>query len=195
MHFERYEITEDAALRINQAKRDGRRIVATGTTSVRTLESAYDDLTGMVKSGWARTNLFIKPGYTYHGLLSYKGQEIKDFNLSLNLPAGTLDGSFRFNSDYHINVVEPEGSSADIQFHAGFQSIASIADVFNLKDQLEKGQVVGKIDMKNGVLFGRKLTLFDDSVLNLGYAGSRLSWDGAYANGWYDIKSHGMEGT
>jgi len=66
MHFERYEITEDAALRINQAKRDGRRIVATGTTSVRTLESAYDDLTGMVKSGWARTNLFIKPGYTYH---------------------------------------------------------------------------------------------------------------------------------
>jgi len=128
-----------------------------------------------------------------HGLLSYKGQEIKDFNLSLNLPAGTLDGSFRFNSDYHINVVEPEGSSADIQFHAGFQSIASIADVFNLKDQLEKGQVVGKIDMKNGVLFGRKLTLFDDSVLNLGYAGSRLSWDGAYANGWYDIKSHEIE--
>jgi S-adenosylmethionine:tRNA ribosyltransferase-isomerase len=66
MHYERYEITPDVADAINNAKRDGRLVVATGTTSVRTLESAYDQETGLVKSGWARTNLFIKPGFTYH---------------------------------------------------------------------------------------------------------------------------------
>lgn len=66
MHYERYEITSEVADAINSAKRDGRLVVATGTTSVRTLESAYDQETGLVKSGWARTNLFIKPGFTYH---------------------------------------------------------------------------------------------------------------------------------
>ncbi|MCH3906758.1 MAG: tRNA preQ1(34) S-adenosylmethionine ribosyltransferase-isomerase QueA [Sphaerochaeta sp.] len=66
MHFERYEITPEVADAINTAKRSGRLVVATGTTSVRTLESAYDPQTGLVRSGWARTNLFIKPGFTYH---------------------------------------------------------------------------------------------------------------------------------
>ncbi|MCH3916266.1 MAG: tRNA preQ1(34) S-adenosylmethionine ribosyltransferase-isomerase QueA [Spirochaetia bacterium] len=65
MHFERYTISEEAAATINQARKEGRKIVAVGTTSVRTLESAYDPATDSVRSGMNRTNLFIKPGFAY----------------------------------------------------------------------------------------------------------------------------------
>ncbi|MGD1823520.1 MAG: tRNA preQ1(34) S-adenosylmethionine ribosyltransferase-isomerase QueA [Pleomorphochaeta sp.] len=64
MHFERYSISEEVAKIINDAKINNRKIVATGTTSVRTLESAVDD-NGLLKSGMGRTNLFIKPGYEF----------------------------------------------------------------------------------------------------------------------------------
>jgi len=63
MHWERYSISEEVAKTINDAKKQGRKIVATGTTSVRTLESASVD--GVLQAGLGRTNLFIKPGYKY----------------------------------------------------------------------------------------------------------------------------------
>jgi len=65
MHYERFEISAESAKLINDAKQDGRPIVATGTTSVRTLESAYDEETGKIQPGLNRTNLFIKPGYEW----------------------------------------------------------------------------------------------------------------------------------
>lgn len=65
MHYERFEISKESARLINEAKREGRPIVATGTTSVRTLESAFDEETGEVLPGLNRTNLFIKPGYKW----------------------------------------------------------------------------------------------------------------------------------
>lgn len=65
MHYERFEISAESAKLINDAKQDGRPIVATGTTSVRTLESAYDEETGKIQPGLNRTNLFIKPGYKW----------------------------------------------------------------------------------------------------------------------------------
>ncbi len=61
MHEEYYRITEEAAEKINRAKREGRRIVAVGTTSVRTLESAADE-NGFVKAGDGDTDIFIYPG-------------------------------------------------------------------------------------------------------------------------------------
>ncbi len=66
MHYERFEISEESAHLINQAKAEGRPIIATGTTSVRTLESAFDAEKGEVIAGFNRTNLFIKPGYRWH---------------------------------------------------------------------------------------------------------------------------------
>lgn len=66
MHYERFEISDTSAQLINQAKREGRAIIATGTTSVRTLESAFDVAKGEVLPGFNRTNLFIKPGYKWH---------------------------------------------------------------------------------------------------------------------------------
>lgn len=64
MHSEFYTIHEDVAEKINKAKKQGRRIVAVGTTSIRTLESAADEK-GQVKasSGW--TDIFIYPPYKF----------------------------------------------------------------------------------------------------------------------------------
>lgn len=63
MHSETYNVSEETARLINEAKRAGRRIVAVGTTSVRTLESAGQS--GVVKAGSGATELFIYPGYEF----------------------------------------------------------------------------------------------------------------------------------
>jgi S-adenosylmethionine:tRNA ribosyltransferase-isomerase len=62
MHDERYEISTEAASHLNAAKQQGRRIVAVGTTSVRTLESAWRAGQGSLKAGPGRTSIFIHPG-------------------------------------------------------------------------------------------------------------------------------------
>lgn len=64
MHSEFYVVEEDQAAMINEAKRTGHRVIAVGTTSCRTLESAADE-NGMLqaKSGW--TEIFIYPGYEF----------------------------------------------------------------------------------------------------------------------------------
>ena len=64
MHSEYYEIDEVAAEKINKAKKEGRRIIAVGTTSVRTLESAADE-NGLVKPVKANTEIFIYPSYKF----------------------------------------------------------------------------------------------------------------------------------
>lgn len=63
MHKEFYTVSQEAADAINKAKREGRRIVAVGTTSVRTLESA--GASGEMKAGGNWTNIFIYPGYQF----------------------------------------------------------------------------------------------------------------------------------
>ena len=64
MHSEYYEISEEAAQKINAAKKEGRRIIAVGTTSVRTLESAADE-NGFVKPVKDNTEIFIYPPYKF----------------------------------------------------------------------------------------------------------------------------------
>ena len=61
---ERYEIAPDAAETINRAKGEGRRIIAVGTTSVRTLETAAQE-DGTVVSGEGSSRLFIYPGFVF----------------------------------------------------------------------------------------------------------------------------------
>ncbi|MGI6211153.1 MAG: tRNA preQ1(34) S-adenosylmethionine ribosyltransferase-isomerase QueA [Anaerovoracaceae bacterium] len=69
MHFEEYEISEDAAREINESILSGQRIISVGTTSTRTLESAayFDKDTGkyLVRAGSDSTGIFIYPGYEY----------------------------------------------------------------------------------------------------------------------------------
>lgn len=64
MHFEEYEISEETAGIINETKASGGRIVAVGTTSTRTLESAVDD-EGKIQWGGGSTDIFIYPGYEF----------------------------------------------------------------------------------------------------------------------------------
>lgn len=64
MHEEVYTISESTAEKINKAKREGRPILAVGTTSVRTLESSADEK-GFVKSGTSSTRIFMYPGYKF----------------------------------------------------------------------------------------------------------------------------------
>lgn len=64
MHFERFVLTPAAAQRINQAKARGRRVIAVGTTCVRTLEFAAGPA-GTVHGDAGRCDLFIYPGYQF----------------------------------------------------------------------------------------------------------------------------------
>ena len=64
MHTEYYEVSKEAEEIINRGKREGKKIIAVGTTSVRTLETVADE-NGFVKAGSGNTNIFIYPGYTF----------------------------------------------------------------------------------------------------------------------------------
>lgn len=64
MHSEFYQVSDEAAERINDTKAAGGRIICVGTTACRTLESASDE-TGRVHSGSGDTEIFIYPGYQF----------------------------------------------------------------------------------------------------------------------------------
>jgi len=81
MHSEFYMINEEAAQKINETKRKGGRIIAVGTTSTRTLESAAKvDGTIEASSGW--TEIFIYPGYKF--------KSIDGLITNFHLPESTL---------------------------------------------------------------------------------------------------------
>ncbi len=80
MHSEFYQVTEEAAEAVNRAKREGRRVIAVGTTSVRTLESAAKD--GLLASGSGWTEIFITPGYRF--------QMVDALITNFHLPGSTL---------------------------------------------------------------------------------------------------------
>jgi len=71
MHSEYCQIEKSVAIEINRAKKDGKRIIAVGSTSARTLESFFSG--GSLKFGQKRTNIFIFPGKKFNvvdGLLT-----------------------------------------------------------------------------------------------------------------------------
>ena len=80
MHSEYFEVTEDAAKRINATRERGCRVVAVGTTSVRTLESAAENGRLVAKKG--DTRIFIRPGYKY--------QMVDALITNFHLPGSTL---------------------------------------------------------------------------------------------------------
>lgn len=64
MHSEFYHIEEEEAKKINDAKKNGKRVICVGTTSCRTVESAADE-NGYVVAGSGDTEIFIYPGYKF----------------------------------------------------------------------------------------------------------------------------------
>ena len=83
LHGERYQISESTAVKINAALAEGRRIVAVGTTTVRTLEYAAQRTgTRRVEAGSGEANLFIYPGFEFRAV----GAMLTNFHL----PESTL---------------------------------------------------------------------------------------------------------
>jgi S-adenosylmethionine:tRNA ribosyltransferase-isomerase len=68
LHAERYEIPAATAGAIADARREGRPVIAVGTTTVRALESAWSTETGSLRTGPGTTRLFIKPGHRFHAI-------------------------------------------------------------------------------------------------------------------------------
>ncbi len=64
MHTEEYNVPQESALAVNSAKAEGRRILAVGTTSVRTLESAWNGKG--IETGHGTTDIFIYPGFKFN---------------------------------------------------------------------------------------------------------------------------------
>ena len=66
MHAERYRVPEEAAAAFAACRTRGGRVIAVGTTSVRTLESALEG--PGLRPGWGRTDLFIRPGHSFRAV-------------------------------------------------------------------------------------------------------------------------------
>ena len=81
MHEETYMISEQAAERLNLAKKEGRRIIAIGTTSVRTLEANYQKFNEF-KAEQAATKIFIYPGFEF--------KAVDSIITNFHLPKSTL---------------------------------------------------------------------------------------------------------
>ena len=82
MHSEFYTLSKEAAEILRQVKASGHRVVAVGTTSIRTLETIGSKFDGQIQadSGW--TNIFIKPGYQW--------KIVDAFSTNFHLPKSTL---------------------------------------------------------------------------------------------------------
>jgi S-adenosylmethionine:tRNA ribosyltransferase-isomerase len=82
MDSEQFEILESAAATINNALREGRRVIAVGTTSVRTLESVAIENGGRIVPAHGETGLFILPGFRF--------QVVRGLLTNFHLPGSTL---------------------------------------------------------------------------------------------------------
>ncbi len=82
MHSEFYRLTEESAAQLNDVRSKGGKIVALGTTSIRTLETIGTKFDGEIKadSGW--TSIFITPGYEF--------KVVQAFSTNFHLPKSTL---------------------------------------------------------------------------------------------------------
>lgn len=81
MHSEFYRIDEEAAEKINRAKREGHKVICVGTTSCRTVESAADE-NGNLRAGSGWTDIFIYPGYKF--------KVLNNLITNFHLPESTL---------------------------------------------------------------------------------------------------------
>lgn len=104
MHSEYYEIDEEVANKLNKAKAEGRRIIAVGTTSCRTLESNIKKY-GKFTAAHENTSIFIYPGYTFEGIDAL----ITNFHLpksTLIMLVSALAGRENILNAYNIAVKE-----------------------------------------------------------------------------------------
>jgi S-adenosylmethionine:tRNA ribosyltransferase-isomerase len=115
MHAEYYELPAETAAKINRAKAEGRRIVAVGTTTIRTLETIANQPEGIRETnGW--TDIFIYPGYTF--------QLVDALITNFHLPKSTL------------LMLVSAFSSREIMLHAYYEAIKEKYRFFSFGDAM-----------------------------------------------------------
>lgn len=82
LHSEKYSISAESAAKIEEARQQSRRVIAIGTTTVRTLEFAAQQNSGEIRASSGEANLFIYPGYNF--------QVVKALLTNFHLPESTL---------------------------------------------------------------------------------------------------------
>ncbi len=124
MHAERYRVPPQSAAAINRARAEGRRVVAVGTTTVRTLESAWDGLE--VRAGEGETRIFITPGTSVN---------VPDVLITnLHLPGSTLLLLVAaFAGEARIKAAYDAALAGDYRFY-------SLGDAMLLENQKSAGQ-------------------------------------------------------
>lgn len=104
MHSEYYVVSDETVQKVAQARQRGGRVIAIGTTAVRTLESAAEH-GGMIRAGAGVTNIFIYPGYTFQVVNAL----VTNFHLpqsTLMMLVSALAGRERMLDVYHQAVEE-----------------------------------------------------------------------------------------
>jgi S-adenosylmethionine:tRNA ribosyltransferase-isomerase len=105
LESERYEIGAAAAAAINRARADGRRVIAVGTTTTRTLEAVARDHDGAIVAGQGDTDLFLYPGAEFRVV----GGLLTNFHLpqsSLLMLVSAFAGRDRVRSAYDAAIAE-----------------------------------------------------------------------------------------
>ena len=102
MHTEEYYVDKETADRLNKAKKEGKRIIAVGTTSVRTLETVANN-DGTIRSEHGNTSIFIYPPYKF----KFVDSLITNFHLpesTLLMLVSSLMGKENMEKCYKIAV-------------------------------------------------------------------------------------------
>jgi S-adenosylmethionine:tRNA ribosyltransferase-isomerase len=105
LESERYEITDAAAAAINGARADGRRVVAVGTTTTRTLEAVARAHSGRIAAGAGAADLFIYPGFDFRIV----GGLLTNFHVprsSLLMLVSAFAGRELIRTAYHAAIAE-----------------------------------------------------------------------------------------
>src|SRR5262245_28466220 len=105
LESERYQISEPTAATINRAYDEGRRVIAVGTTTTRTLEAVASANAGRIVAGGGNTDLFIYPGYAFRIV----GGLLTNFHLprsSLLMLVAAFAGTERVLAAYHAAIAE-----------------------------------------------------------------------------------------
>jgi S-adenosylmethionine:tRNA ribosyltransferase-isomerase len=111
---EMYDLSVHAADRLTRAKREGRRIVAVGTTSVRTLESVYEPDSRTFRPGSDGTNLFIVPGYAYHAVDAL----ITNFHLPHSTPLFLANAFYSTEPQFSLRPAYEEAIRLGYRFYS-----------------------------------------------------------------------------
>lgn len=141
MHTEEYNVSKEAADLINNTKKNGGRVICTGTTSLRTVEAAAVDY-GIIKPGGGDTDIFIYPGYQF----KIADALITNFHLpesTLLMLVSALEGQNEIMAAYKeaVSLKYRFFSFGDAMFMETRRLVYNTDGTYNQKYYTEKGEL------------------------------------------------------